>query len=170
MTYKITTDKTLHQTMSDIGDTFRLWGVPESQWDVELKIPKGTKKYQTLEERRVTIKFTLHGTEITLVMDKQDRAVDNLRVLYLALEAMRLNEKRGLSDVVQEAYLQLAGPKEEDPYTILGVQKVWGMATIENMYRMAAKKYHPDNKETGNTEMFLKIKNAFEQIKKDFYE
>src|SRR5438046_1452866 len=107
--YSLTTKKTWHETMQELEDQMRRWGV--TQW--ETNYPKGARSetWSQQEEER-TVKLTYHksGKTVTLVMGKQNRAVDNLRVLYLAVEAMRLNERRGLSSVLESAYLQLAAP------------------------------------------------------------
>ena len=65
------------------------------------------------------LNYVKNGRTVTLPMSSQATAKDNLRVLYLAVDAMRLNEKRGLGGVIQEAYLQLAGPEPTaDPYEL----------------------------------------------------
>src|SRR5437588_10906317 len=113
--YSLTTKKTWHETMQELEEQMRLWRI--TQW--ETNYPKGARSeaWSQKEEDR-TIKLTYHknGKTVTLVIGTQSRAVDNLRVLYLAVEAMRLNERRGISDVIESAYLQLAAPlQEKDP-------------------------------------------------------
>src|SRR5437763_9540092 len=105
--YSLSTKKTWRETYIELSDTMDKWGVVS--WKVTE--PKGARKeapYQSDEERTVTLTYVLRGRTIHLTMGKQNRAVDNLRVLYLAVEAMRLNERRGISDVIESAYLQLA--------------------------------------------------------------
>src|SRR5947207_4648048 len=106
-------------TMQELEEQMRLWGV--NQW--ETNYPRGARSeagQQKEIDRTVKLTYHKHGKTVTLVMGKQNRAVDNLRVLYLAVEAMRLNERRGISDVLESAYLQLAAPSEAiDPYELL---------------------------------------------------
>jgi hypothetical protein len=110
--YVIRTNKTWSDTLYELEEQMRMWGV--TQWEVSR--PSGarsTASYQTEAARTVKLTYSKNGKTITLVMGKQEqeRAVDNLRVLYLAVEAMRLKERRGISDVVASAYLQIAAPE-----------------------------------------------------------
>jgi hypothetical protein len=90
----------------------RMWGVAE--W--ETNYPKGARSEawsQSEVDRTVKLTYNKNGKTVTLVMGKQTRAVDNLRVLYLAVEAMRLNERRGISDVVASAYYKSQLPNKQ---------------------------------------------------------
>src|SRR4051812_36116368 len=105
-TYAINTDKSWHETMEELANQMRLWGVT----DWETNYPKGARLSgwdQGQADRTVTLTYTKSSRPVRLVMGNQRRAVDNLRVLYLAVEAMRLNERRGISDVIRTACLQL---------------------------------------------------------------
>lgn len=163
--YRLSTDKTWNETYQEIAETFRLWGVAE--WDVGAGIrPQlASKRTQTLEELTVVLSYRHPGgKEVILAMARQGRAVDNFRVLYLAVEAMRLNEKRGLGDVIQQAYLQLAaGKRERDPYEVLGVRQDAGMEVVEAAYRAIANHVHPDR--GGSEEAMKELNDALERIK-----
>src|SRR5205085_8595707 len=117
--YSLTTTKTWEETLWELEEQMRRWGV--KHW--ETNYPKGARSnawQQSESDRTVKLTYTKNGKTVTLVMSKQNRAVDNLRVLYLAVEAMRLNERRGISDILESAYLQLAEPTEAiDPYELL---------------------------------------------------
>ena len=51
-----------------------------------------------------------------------------------------------------------------DPFVILGVGKDDPVELIESVYKVKAKFYHPDNKETGNINKFIKIHEAYEKV------
>jgi hypothetical protein len=135
MSYTLHTDKSWQATMRELSDTMSKWGIKE--WDTNY--PKGARlegMRQTEEDRMVHLTYQKDGRPVNLTMGKQARAVDNLRVLYLAVEAMRLNEKRGLGEVIQEAYLQLAGPIDSIGNTtvpVSGRSRGWSIANARSM-------------------------------------
>jgi DnaJ-domain-containing protein 1 len=171
--YSLITDKSWHATMLELADTFRKWkGV--TYWNVTPAL-RGAKEYrkaenwnQSIYDRAVVLEYKLRGTTVTLTMDKQQRAVDNLRVLYLAVEDMRMIEARGISDVVKEAYLQLAAPAATatDPYAVLGVGREQSLAEIEQRYRELAAQLHPD-KPGGDTAKFQALTEAMQAIRRE---
>lgn len=167
MSYRLWTEKTWLETHQELTETFRIWGVKEWQATPGVRRQFADKRSQTIKERTVALRY-IHpgGQEVMLIMDRQDRAVDNFRVLYLALEAMRLNEKRGLSDVIQQAYLQLAAPQHQrDPYELLGVRAGADMEIVEAAYRARAKHAHPDA--GGSEEQMKELNEALEHIRQE---
>jgi len=52
-----------------------------------------------------------------------------------------------------------------DYYDLLGLSRDASEADIKSAYKKAARKYHPDNTETGNEETFKKIGEAYEVLK-----
>src|SRR5438128_1174752 len=122
MAYKLTTDVTWARTNEQLEDEFRLWGVRD--FDVRSLGRASRAQYQNPEDRKVVVRWTTReGREMRLEMADQDRAVDNFRVLYLAIEAMRKNELRGIGKVLADAYMQLAAPKVgRDPWEVLGLR------------------------------------------------
>ena len=94
--------------MQELDAEMRRWGI--TQW--ETNYPKGARSEawsQKEEDRTVKLTYVKQGKPVTLVMGKQNRAVDNLRVLFLAVEAMRLNERRGISEGFKAKGLPAAG-------------------------------------------------------------
>lgn len=166
-TYRLATDLSWARTQDDLAETFRLWDV--NRWSIHCKLARrfADRSYQTREERRVELRYVKQRHEVYLEMDRQERAVDNLRVLYLAVEAMRLNERRGLAEVIGEAYLQLppGSPRVHDPYEVLGVRPDTDMEVIEAAYRALAKKLHPDT--GGSVEKMQELNTALERIKEE---
>jgi hypothetical protein len=162
--YSFTTKKTWHQTMQELEDQMRMWGV--TQW--ETNYPKGARSEawsQKEADRTVKLTYIKNGKSVTLVMGKQNRAVDNLRVLYLAVEAMRLNEKRGISDVVESAYLQLAAPPQTiDPYELLELRPDASLEVAEAAYKAKVRTIHPDK--GGSPEQMRALNRAIEEIRK----
>lgn len=162
--YSLTTKKTWHQTMQELEEQMRMWGVTE--W--ETNYPRGARSEawnQKEGDRTVQLTYTKRGKTVTLVMGKQNRAVDNLRVLYLAVEAMRLNERRGISDVIESAYLQLAAPTQAaDPYELLEIRPDTSLEVAEAAYKAKVRNIHPDR--GGSTEQMKALNRAIEEIRK----
>lgn len=52
----------------------------------------------------------------------------------------------------------------EDLYELLQISPYAGSETIHRIYRFLAARYHPDNPETGNADMFHKVKNAYDLL------
>lgn len=156
--YHLSTSKTWAATIKDLDETFRKWGI--NRWSVE-----PTRQPKASERQAVTLRYWRNNGEVVLPMGKQWKAVDNLRVLYLAVEAMRMNELRGISDVVASAYAQLPVPKEaNDPYAVLRVDPAWSLAEIEGVWKARLKSNHPDR--GGSTEMTAKLNAAMEEIRR----
>lgn len=163
MAYSLRTDKTWAQTDGELQTEFSRWGVR----DYEVRsLGRGSRaNYQSLEDRRVTIRWTTReGREMRLEMADQERAVDNLRVLFLAIQAMRLNEVRGIGKVLADAYMQLAAPKaQRDPWEVLGLRPGATADEIDAMYRVKAKAAHPDA--GGSDEAMAELNDARDRAK-----
>ena len=162
--YSLTTKKTWQETMQELEEQMRRWGV--TQW--ETNYPKGARSEawsQQEEDRTVKLTYHKNGKTVTLVMGKQNRAVDNLRVLYLAVEAMRLNERRGISDVLESAYLQLAAPTQAiDPYELLEIRPDTSLEVAEAAYKAKVRKVHPDR--GGSSEQMKALNRAIDEMRK----
>jgi hypothetical protein len=162
--YSITTRKTWHQTMQELEEQMRMWDV--TQW--ETNYPKGARSEaweQAEADRTVKLTYSKTGKTVTLVMGKQSRAVDNLRVLYLAVEAMRLNERRGISDVIESAYLQLAAPEVAlDPYEVLDIRSGAPLEVAEAAYKAKMRSVPPDT--GGSVEQAKRLNTAIGEIRK----
>lgn len=165
MTYQITTKKTWSQTQQELAETFDKWGV--SDW--QTNYPKGARLEgfrQSDADRTVKLTYIKNGKTINLQMGNQARAVDNLRVLYLAVEDMRMNEKRGIAEVLQSAYVQLEAPKQKrNPYEILGIYETATLEEAEAMFKAKAKRAHPDS--GGSSEQMTELNEAITQIRKE---
>lgn len=165
MSYSLSTQKTYSATLDDLAETFRLWRVRD--WTVTPTRPMSRATYESEEDRTVTLRFSPNGgAEVVLTMSKQQRAADNLRVLWLVAESLRKNELRGMGDVMREAYLQLPAPATvRDPYEILGVRPDAGAEIIDAAYKARAKVVHTDV--GGTHEEMVEVNEAYERIKKE---
>lgn len=140
MAYTLTTNKTWSETKQDLADCLRKWGVKEYELECDARI------YGSYNKTPVKLRLVWKdGREIVWEYNAQDRPVDNLRVLYLAAEAMRLNEARGIDKLVQQAYAMLPAPKtQRDPWEVLGLRPGAPAALIDAAYKTLANTAHPD--------------------------
>lgn len=149
------------QVKSELVEALQRWGVHD--WKLD-----GDARGTNYNNGHVVSLTVIHksGREIVLTSKTQATAKGNLRVLVLGIEAMRLNEKRGLAEVMQQAYAQLAAPaKERDPYEVLGVRHDTPMAVIDAAYRALAKTAHPDS--GGSTDVMAEINAAYERVRSE---
>lgn len=110
-----------------------------------------------------TVRFELRGTPVTVTCRSQSTYRDNLRCVAFAVEAMRMNEKRGIADTLAKAYLQLEAPATaRDPYEVLGVRPDAPAATVDAVFRALAKARHPDH--GGSVEAMKELNDAYERI------
>lgn len=154
--YNLHSDKSWDDTIRELNQTFIKWSVTE--WTVSPVRP-------SKDDRKVTLRYLHPSTNrwVELNMEKQWNARLNLRVLYLAVDAIRLNERRGLGDITASAYLQLAAPTgHRDPYEVLGVRPDADFEDIQAVYRAKAKRLHPDA--GGSEDAMTELNAALEHI------
>src|SRR6266480_3516325 len=53
---------------------------------------------------------------------------------------------------------------ETDHYEILQISRNADVETIHRVYRIMAARFHPDNPSTGDTEAFLLLKRAYQEL------
>ena len=164
MSYVVRTNKSWGSLQRELATEFERWGV--HKWETNL--PRGAVKEgfnQSESERTVELDYILRGKPIHLVMGKQARATDNLRVLTLAIESMRLNEKRGIAETIQNAYLQIEAPvRQRSPWEVLGIMPGSSVEVATAVWKELSKTRHPDR--GGTQEQMLELNQAIENIRK----
>lgn len=159
MPYSINTPKTWDQAMGELKREFQRWSVMRGG-RIEFQVTNVRGRHE------VTLAYQLpNSTPTHLVMDKQATAEDNLRVLYLAIEAIRKNEMRGIGDIVREAYLSLPAPMPAgSAWEVLGIRPGATLAEATAAYRAAARGRHSDA--GGDDAAMRELNLAFEEVKK----
>ncbi len=113
-----------------------------------------------------TLRFELRGQNIAISCGSQPTYRDNLRCVAFAVEAMRMNEKRGIADTMRKAYLMLEAPKEQrDPYEVIGVRPDASEAVLNAAYKAQANERHPDK--GGSDDAMQELNEARERIRVD---
>lgn len=145
MAYYLNAKQSTAQTENDLAETFGKWHVTD--WEPRYNVMRSRHWTKGLspQEREVTVVWIdpITKRQVSLSMNKQRTPADNLRVLYLGIEAVRLNEKRGIDETVKAAYLQLDAGSEHWT-NVLDLPISATRQEVEAKYRTAAKKAHPD--------------------------
>lgn len=145
--YRLDTDKTWHQTLTEIQSCFSKWGITDYKIDHNTTPNRLNARGAVQSENAVTVSFTKGDRKVELPLNTQDSPRSNLRALFLCLEGMRMLDVRGVGDVAATAYRQLAGPQEpivRDPYEVLQCRPDASLEVIEASYRALSKLRHPD--------------------------
>lgn len=148
-------------------ETIAKWQKRNKAADVSIECP-AAPRYQSAfgnkADRAVSVTFSA-GTHAnrTVTVDRFERPVDNLWALAVGLDAVRLNELRGLDDVARQVYQALPAPKRRDPYEVLGVRPDAPAEVIKASYQALARKAHPDA--GGSTERMQELNEAWAAVK-----
>jgi DnaJ-class molecular chaperone with C-terminal Zn finger domain len=126
--------------------------------------PRYTTAFGSPADRAVSVTFTA-GKHIdkTVTVDRFERPVDNLWALAIGLDAVRLNELRGLDDVARQVYQMLPAPRQRSPWEVLGLPPNADEDVIDAVYRTKAKRLHPDV--GGDVAAFQELQAAYEAVK-----
>lgn len=169
-------EKTWAQLEAEVAETFRKWRVHDWDYAIESELAgtaagrrRATKHGQGPDERRVTLRFTFWDREryinrpIALTMRREERAIDNLRLLAQSLEAIRMADMRGVTNLVVKLYRQMypdparvAAPApphpqptspraDPSPYATLHLAEGAPLPVAEAAYKALVKAAHPDS-------------------------
>lgn len=136
MSYQIRSTKTPSATEMELRAAFEKWGIHHQK-----RIPWAIVSPRSADY--ATIEFEMpDGAKTVLTHKAQDSYAKNLRVLYLAIEALRMNDLRGISGLVRAAYLALPAPDAaRDPFEVLQVRSDASPSIIQAAYTALAKVY-----------------------------
>lgn len=156
------------------------WTAADSRLQIRIELERWNPRYGTpavdldtidfpkarVEVTKAAVHFALRGVNIKIECDSQASYKQNIRCVCYAVNAMRMNEKRGIADTMARAYLQLEAPKEQrDPYVVLQVRPDASIEIVEASYKALAKRHHPDK--GGDAKMFKEIQDAYDRVKKE---
>jgi hypothetical protein len=123
------------------------------------------------EHPACVLQFQSRGQTLLFKASKYSTFESNLRAIALTLEALRAVDRYGVVEGEQyQGFKQLAAPEPERPPTREEAAlflATWSMVpkdyilegseSRDEAYRKAAMQLHPDNKSTGNHELFVKL-------------
>lgn len=177
--------KTWATLYAELASSMRKWGVGNWSIEAQLQGRYATRRYQTLEERAVTLHFrqwvrdALDWRECKITMRAHERALENLQALVQAVEHVRMADVRGITKIVIGVYRQLhplppviqqapAGsprPAIAEHYQRLGILPDAPLEVAEAAYKALARRAHPDA--GGSTVRMQQLNAAIEQIRKE---
>lgn len=113
----------------------------------------------------VAVYFEWRDKSIAFACDKWTTVEDNLWAIVKHIEALRGQERWGVGSLDQAfaGYAALPDPNALTWWEVLHVARTASDEEIRRAYFHLARKYHPDNKDTGDEEMFRQVQEAYEQ-------
>lgn len=158
MAYEMDTKIPWHRTEAELYETLDKWHAKNGEINCSgnpIRFDKQKNKVGrddvpwTPSTRAVTVEFEHHtGKKMSFTVNDHARPADNLRVIAICLEEMRMIERRGLNEVMSSAFLQLAAPSAPTTtpgYPMLGLKAGATLAEIDKAFKAKAKDYHPDH-------------------------
>ncbi len=135
--------------------------------NLELKLdgaPRSGQKQPA--DRGVAVFFVRKNEPMALACDVYSTVEDNLWALVRTLDALRQIERDGSPALINRAFkgfMALPDPEDRKWWEVLAIPATADNEQIKNSYRDLARRYHPDNSETGNDDNFRQVQKAYEQ-------
>lgn len=123
------------------------------------------------------LSFTGKTGELSFPCDTYRTYDDNLRAIALALEALRAVDRYGVTQHAEQYKGWAKLPPA--PQSMRGADALAFLAlysevkpidadTLDKAFRLAARKLHPDNRETGNQSQFVMLQRAKEACQQEY--
>ncbi len=117
------------------------------------------------QDRGAAVYFQLGGRPTVLACDRWNRVADNIAAIAKHIEALRGMDRWGVGTAAQAfaGYQAIAAPRERHWREVLGIHpgSRVSRADIESIYRIAARKAHPDA--GGSNEAMAELNRARDQ-------
>lgn len=171
-----TKTKTWAQLLGELEEISRKWpNVFALEVQNNLDARGRRRAYQSPDEREVRLYLRWRGQAVKANMRQESTAIENLRLIVVALETMRMAEVRGVAKLLALLYRQIYGevlpppplpsePRQIPPhYALLHLDPSAPLEVAEAAYRALAKRAHPDA--GGSTETMRRLNEAIEVIR-----
>lgn len=171
-------DVSFHKALHDLRESLRLmkaYGIVVST-DVSLRRDGWPHSDGDPNDPGVVVYFTRKDEEHIIAIDCWRTVRDNTRAVGLAIDGFRAVARSGAEDVIDRTFSgfralpAVAGPsKVERPWReVLELVGVAGpphavRVMVDFAYRELVKKLHPDNRDTGDVELFHELQFAYER-------
>lgn len=150
------------RTMRELSKVMYDLGLDD--WTIDGGATPATRdRWLDTERASVTLHYDDDGRSVEITVAARPVPADNLRAIFRAMEARRLNIVRGVDDAVAATYLALPAPERvRDPYEVLQARPDADKDTIDALFRLRARATHPDH--GGLAEAFEEVTKAKERI------
>lgn len=117
----------------------------------------------------VAVHYVRNDKTFCIAICEYNTVTDNVWAIARTIESFRTIERHGGDATARRAEQSFAAlPPPEDPWwTVLGIPRDSDPEVIEAVYKVKAKKYHPDNQATGDEDLFKKVQAAYDEAKKE---
>lgn len=145
--------------------------------DGEMRADHADRKH---EDPGIAVYFTYKGKPQVMAQDAFDNIAANMRSLALAIEAMRALERHGGGRMMERAFQgfsALPPPADHKPrrpwHEVLrypadpAERELLSLPEVEARLKVLQKKYHPDNQDSGDHDLFLELEPAMEDARKE---
>lgn len=167
--YRNPSNKTWATNVETLKKLFEKWGVDMADYQLDCDVQPQSRNARTYTGTEVRLRYRHPKSKnvVEMKLGTQDTAARNLNSIVTTLEDIYMQERRGLAGIASAHYLALDAPKQKpDPYIILGVRPDASLDDIEDMYRIKAKRLHPDTGANGgDPAKFAELTEAYEDAK-----
>jgi len=158
---------TVSESARELEHEIRLLGGDEMIISSDLRVKANGLPYssqRTPDDPGVAVYFQWHDRDLVFACDKWTSIEDNLWAIVKHIEALRGQERWGVGSLDQAfaGYAALPDPNDRKWWEVLNIRPDANNEEIKQAYRNKAREYHPDNKETGNEDLFRQVQNAYE--------
>lgn len=161
-------DRSVHMARRTLVDEVRRFGGKDLiiSSNLELRLDGNPRSGQRQpSDVGVAIFFKRAKTDMALACDVYKTVEDNLWALCRTLDALRQIERDGSPALINRAFKGFAALPDPDAkkwFEVFNLAETASNEEIKRAYFDLAKKYHPDNQETGDESLFRQVQNAYE--------
>lgn len=161
-------DRSVHMSRQVLQDEVRRFGGKDLiiSSNLELRLdgnPRSGQRQPT--DVGVAVFFQRNEVDVALACDVYQTVEDNLWALCRTLDALRQIERDGSPALINRAFKGFAAlpdPNARKWWDVLGVKETASAQEIKGSYLDLVRRYHPDNKDTGDEALFRQVQEAFE--------
>lgn len=152
------TEKTVQQTLTDLAKLFKDMAIDD--W---VPLPDDTGP-------GYTVKFLWNKKWVPIKSALQPTKAGNIRMCFRAIHYVWEMQVRGITGVVSQAIsemgLVVTGAEDAlaEDYALLGLDNNAPIEKIKSAYRKKSQVFHPDNKTTGDADIFKAIDRAYKRL------